>query len=105
MSASSSTPARAEPAGDRPPAGDEAPAGGLRRITRAELAACDGSRADRPALIAYGGRVYDVSGSFMWKRGRHFWLRAGRDLTDRMPESVHDARMLERVPCVGVLVD
>jgi predicted heme/steroid binding protein len=97
--------ARAEHDHRQEPAGGPPSAGGLRRITRAELAECDGSRADKPVLIAYDGRVYDVSDSFMWQRGRHFWLRAGADLTDRMPESIHDARMLDRVPCVGVLVD
>lgn len=97
--------ARAEDERRQEPAGAAPSAGRLRRITRAELAQCDGSRADRPILIAYDGRVYDVSDSFMWQRGRHFWLRAGTDLTACMAESVHDERMLARVPCVGILAD
>jgi len=67
------------------------------------LAGCDGTDPEKPVLIAYGGRVYDVSRSFMWMNGRHFWLRAGRDLTGRLHEAPHGEEMLAGVPCVGVL--
>jgi predicted heme/steroid binding protein len=54
-------------------------------------------------LVAYDGRVYDVSNSFLWMGGRHFWLRAGRDLSGAMIESPHGEEILDRVPCVGLL--
>ena len=54
-------------------------------------------------LVAYEGRVYDVSNSFLWTRGQHFWLRAGRDLSGAMTESPHGKEILERVPCIGRL--
>lgn len=96
--------ARANPT-SRPGAGAptvSAPA--LRRYTREELAACDGSDPGRPVLIAYQGKVYDVTGSFPWAQGRHWGgLRAGRDLTGQLKESIHGEEMLERVPWVGVL--
>jgi len=100
MFASSSLPARAERSEE---AQGFAPSAGARIFTPAMLAACDGSDARRPVLIGYAGRVYDVSASFLWMNGRHFWLRAGRDLTDCLAEAPHGAEMLEAVPCVGVL--
>jgi len=78
-------------------------AGVMRRFTPATLAAFDGSDPARPTLVGYRGRVYDVSGRFMWLNGRHFWLRAGRDLTGRMREAPHGEEMLEKVPCIGIL--
>jgi predicted heme/steroid binding protein len=57
-------------------------------------------------LIGYKGRVYDVTRSFPWAKGMHWRdIRAGHDLSGRLNESVHGEEMLERVPCVGVLVD
>jgi predicted heme/steroid binding protein len=99
MSASSSVPDNAAGLGgggaDGPPP---------RRFTRAELARHDGSDPALPVLIAYAGKVYDVTGSFPWARGIHWGdIRAGQDLTGRLKESIHGEEMLERVPCVGVL--
>ncbi len=88
-------PARAEaPSAERAP---EAPTEG-RVFTLSLVALCDGSDPRRPVLIAYPGRVYDVSESFLWMHGRHFWLRANQDLTDRLKEPPHGEEMLARVP-------
>jgi len=74
-----------------------------RRFTRKELAACHG-RNGAPAYIAYDGRVYDVSGSFLWRNGRHQVLHhAGVDLTDALDQAPHGTNLLERVPVVGTL--
>jgi predicted heme/steroid binding protein len=54
-------------------------------------------------MIAYSGNVYDVSSLFTWMTGRHFGLRAGRDLTDRLSEAPHGEEMLQRALCVGKL--
>ena len=94
MSASSSPPASERDAGGRKSA---------RVFTPEELAQYDGSVPGQPILIGYDGRVYDVSGLFMWMTGQHFWLNAGRDLTGRMSEGPHDDTMLQRAHCVGVL--
>ena len=74
-----------------------------RRYTRAELARYDGTVPGEPVLIACWGKVYDVSGSFPWRRGFHWGYRAGRDLSEALQRAPHGAEMLERVPCVGVL--
>lgn len=103
MSGSSSE--RGDPcAGD--PGCAVAPGGALRTYTGAELAAYDGSEPARPVLIAYQGKVYDVTRSFPWAKGSHWGdVRAGQDLTGQLKESIHGEEMLARVPCVGVLVD
>ena len=76
----------------------------MRKITREELARSHG-RDGAPAYIAFRGLVYDVSGCFLWKGGRHQALHeAGRDLTGALEEAPHGADMLERAKAVGKLV-
>ena len=78
----------------------------LRRYTRRELAACHGRTGGRPVLIAYAGKVYDVTDSFPWRFGFHWACAyAGQDLTEKMKDAPHGPELLERVPCVGVLTD
>jgi predicted heme/steroid binding protein len=77
-----------------------------RRFTRAELALYDGRNSTRPTLVAFRGKVYDVTHSYPWAGGVH-WARlyAGEDQTGKMIFAPHGEEMLERVPCVGVLED
>ena len=72
------------------------------RYTREVLARFDGTDPRLPVLIAYHGRIYDVSRCFLWRGGRHFWHRAGRDLTDAMAEAPHADTILARAVCVGI---
>lgn len=73
----------------------------LRVFTPDELSQFDGSEG-RPAYVAYGGTVYDVSESFLWKGGKHQGRhRAGRDLTDELAKAPHGADFLQRFPVVG----
>ena len=72
-------------------------------FTLEELAKFDGSEG-RPAYVAYKGKVYDVSESFLWKGGKHQGLhRAGRDLTGELPRAPHGVDFLKRFPVVGRL--
>ena len=77
----------------------------LREFTRQELLAYDGKNG-MPSLVASHGKVYDVSPSYHWRRGRH-WAqhRAGADLTAELAEAPHGPDMLDRFPVVGILVD
>lgn len=76
----------------------------MRTFTREELKRYDGK--DGPAYIAYGGKVYDVSQSFHWKKGKHqVTHRAGCDLTEALKKAPHGPDMLDRFPIVGELVD
>ena len=75
----------------------------MKVFTLSELAEYDGANG-RPAYVAYKGTVYDVSGSFLWKDGKHQGLhRAGRDLTTEIERAPHDPDFLERFPVVGKL--
>jgi predicted heme/steroid binding protein len=75
----------------------------MKSYTRTELARCDGKEG-RPAWIAWRGKVYDVSESFLWKGGRHMAMHeAGQDLSDVLGEAPHGEDLLERVPVIGVL--
>jgi predicted heme/steroid binding protein len=76
----------------------------MRTFTRKELAHYTGKHGT-PAFIAYKGKVYDVSGSFLWQNGTHQVLHnAGEDLTDNLDEAPHGADMLERFLVVGILI-
>jgi predicted heme/steroid binding protein len=76
-----------------------------RRFTSAELARYHG-RDDAPAFIAYKGKVYDVSGSFLWKGGTHQALHAaGTDLTGHLAQAPHGPEVVRPFPVVGDLCD
>jgi predicted heme/steroid binding protein len=97
MSASSSAPDRPvqQKAGELPPAVSP-------RYSRAQLAQHNGSDPNLPILIAYKGKVYDVTASYPWAKGSHWGAhRAGQDLTGCLKGTVHGEEMLLRVPCVG----
>ncbi|MFQ6099903.1 MAG: cytochrome b5 domain-containing protein [Anaerolineae bacterium] len=75
----------------------------MRRFTIKELAQCNG-KDGASAFIAYKGRVYDVSHSFLWQNGRHQVLHiAGVDLTASLDQAPHGADVLEGFSVVGVL--
>jgi len=75
----------------------------LRRFTRKELAQYNG-RDGAPAFIAYEGKVYNVSHSFLWQDGRHQVLHtAGVDLTASLDQAPHGTDLLERFPVIGLL--
>jgi len=76
----------------------------MRRFTAEELASYDG-RDGRPAYVACDGKVYDVTGSFLWRGGRHQAMHdAGLDLTHALGGAPHGPDLLARCPQVGVLV-
>jgi len=78
--------------------------GELRKFTLKELKQYDG-RDGRPAYMAYKGKVYDVTESFLWIGGDHQGQHeAGKDMTNEMKYAPHGEEMLERVKLVGVLV-
>ena len=73
-------------------------------FTKDELRKYDGSNGI--AYIAFGGRVYDVSRSFHWKKGIHQVMhRAGCDLTEELKRAPHRSDMLDKFPIVGELLD
>ncbi len=58
----------------------------------------------RPVYIVHAGRVFDVSGSKLWKTGLHMNRHAaGRDLTADLEAAPHGTEVLDRYPQVGTL--
>jgi predicted heme/steroid binding protein len=79
-------------------------AGEPRKFTSKELEEHDGKEG-KPAYIAYQGKVYDISGSDLWRDGEHMGMhQAGKDLTEELELAPHREEMLERVKLVGELV-
>jgi predicted heme/steroid binding protein len=77
----------------------------MRQFSREALAKYNGKNGT-PAYIAYDGIVYDVSGSFLWQKGRHQARHtAGTDLTGELAQAPHGAELLTRFPVVGVLIE
>lgn len=75
----------------------------LKKFTLEELAKFDGKEG-RPAYVAYKGKVYDVSESWMWEDGDHQGLHeAGKDLTEDMEDAPHEDDNLSDFPVVGEL--
>jgi predicted heme/steroid binding protein len=75
----------------------------MRMLNEKELAQYNGKNG-APAYIAYNGKVYDVSKSFLWRDGKHQVIHnAGIDLTDSLEEAPHGADLLEKFPVVGTL--
>ncbi len=58
----------------------------------------------QPAYVAYLGKVYDVSGSRLWRNGVHVRAHnAGEDLTNNMLAAPHGDDVMARFPVVGVI--
>ncbi len=74
-----------------------------KEIALEELAQSNGSGGN-PSLVAYKGRVYDVSESKLWAEGVHMKRhKSGGDLTAAMEAAPHGPEVLERVPEKGLL--
>jgi predicted heme/steroid binding protein/uncharacterized membrane protein len=68
-----------------------------------ELAGFNGENGN-PTYIVYDGKVYDVSGSKLWRKGQHMNRhRSGNDLTSDIQAAPHESDVLQRYPQVGTL--
>ena len=75
----------------------------MRNFSKSELALYNGQ--DREQIyVAFQGKVYDVSGSRLWKNGKHYEHWAGQDLTDELSSAPHTERVFEKFAVVGLLV-
>jgi predicted heme/steroid binding protein/uncharacterized membrane protein len=75
----------------------------MKEYTNEELATHTGQD-DKPAYVAYNGKVFDVSASRMWPKGQHMKRHtAGEDLTESFAQAPHGEEVLERVSQVGTL--
>ena len=75
----------------------------MKVFTAKDLAKYNGKNG-KPAYVAYKGKVYDVTNSFLWKDGRHQVLHsAGTDLTHEIEQAPHSGDTLAKFPVVGIL--
>jgi predicted heme/steroid binding protein len=75
----------------------------MKEYNEKELAEYNG-KDGKPSYLAYEGKVYDVSSSFLWKDGKHQVLHtAGADLTTAMKMAPHGSEFLKKFPVVGTL--
>lgn len=105
------TEAPAEPATEAPAeTATEAPAEGTQMpeqqtFTLEELAEFNG-KDGKPAYVAVGGVVYDVTNADEWTNGEHKdGVMAGIDATEVITKSPHGADVLAGLPVVGVLAE
>ena len=72
-------------------------------MTHEELSKHNGQNG-RPAYVAIGHIIYDVSKSPLWSEGNHENLhQAGSDLSLALKTAPHVAAVIERFPMVGHL--
>lgn len=77
----------------------------MKVFTKEELKEYNGKRG-KLAYIACKGKVYDVTGSYLWKGGEHQSEHfAGKDLTIEIEDAPHGMDVLDRFPIVGELKD
>jgi predicted heme/steroid binding protein len=75
----------------------------MRTFSREELSACNG-KDGAPAYVAFEGKVYNLSRSFLWQRGRHQVTHlAGIDYTGSLGAAPHGPDLLDRFQVVGLL--
>jgi predicted heme/steroid binding protein/uncharacterized membrane protein len=75
----------------------------MKEFSIEELAHYNGENG-KPVYISHDGKVYDVSGSKMWKTGTHLKLHcSGQDLTTDIQAAPHAPDVLERFAQIGVL--
>jgi len=71
----------------------------MRRLTKKELAQYNG-KDGTPAFIAYEGKVYDVSRSFLWQNGQHQILHmSGVNLTADLDQAPPRRRFVGKISC------
>ncbi len=69
-----------------------------------DLSRFDGKNGKR-AYVAYKGKVFDVTDSYLWIEGDHFGEHtAGKDLTQQMAGAPHSDESMEKMNQVGVLI-
>jgi predicted heme/steroid binding protein len=74
-------------------------------MNKQELSDFDG-REGRPAYVAIGGTVYDLSSSERWVNGLHEGVhQAGQDLTEALKSAPHVRSVIERFPVIDRLTE
>jgi predicted heme/steroid binding protein len=74
----------------------------LPNYTKSQLALRNGQ--DKPEIwVAFEGRIYDVSASKLWRKGKHYEHWAGQDLTAELKDAPHSRQVFEKFSVIGLL--
>jgi predicted heme/steroid binding protein len=52
---------------------------------------------------AYKGFIYNLTGSRLWRNGKHYEHWAGQDLTDELADAPHNENVFDKFEIVGKL--
>lgn len=74
----------------------------IKTYTKQQLALRNGQDRDE-IWVAWMGNIYDVTGSRMWRNGKHYEHWAGQDLTDELVEAPHNENVFDKFEVVGKL--
>ena len=75
------------------------------KMDKAELQQHDGKEGRR-TLVAFNGKIYDVTDSKLWRNGVHLKTHhAGNDLTHAMKAAPHGPEVMERYLAIAELVE
>lgn len=78
---------------------------GRHGLTIEELHSFDGKE-ERPAYVAYKGKIYDVTNSKLWKDGSHAKKHlAGHDLTNALKTAPHGEEKILSMPQIGKVIE
>jgi predicted heme/steroid binding protein len=76
----------------------------MKQFTTKSLARYNG-KLGAAAYIAYAGKVYDVTHSFLWQHGKHQARHyAGRDCTGELKDAPHGEDLIYKFPQVGEFI-
>jgi len=74
-----------------------------KRLTKSELKNYNGEDG-KPIYVALDSKVYDLSDSRLWAKGRHMGVHsAGEELSGSIKNAPHDAEVLSKFPLAGEL--
>ncbi|NJN27655.1 MAG: cytochrome b5 [Cyclobacteriaceae bacterium] len=74
----------------------------MKIYTLSQLALRNGH--DREEIwCSYQGKIYDLSNSRMWAKGRHYEHWAGQDLTAELEDAPHQAQVFDKFEVIGLL--
>lgn len=70
--------------------------------SKSQLALRNGQ--DKPDVwVAYRGRIYDLSKSRLWFKGKYYEHWAGQDLTEELADAPHSDSVFARFEVIGQL--
>lgn len=70
--------------------------------SKSQLALRNGQDRDE-VWIAFEGKIYDVSHSRLWRKGKHYEHWAGQDLTEELKDAPHTRQVFEKFEVIGLL--